>query len=1323
MDYVFNTRGKDIKNNWPFSQKNLQLCLKHGVKDVLPPFHSLGSVTNPTIDQQHAVDSLRYSDVKYPPSCDHGFRKRPALNIENIDSSECEEDKEFPSTTTSQSCSDVNYVPPIRNNCSGPEARYLRSEKPGFAVRESKKAESSIQSPVKKCRLVVKLNNISEPRLIEDSAVVSETMASKVCPVCKTFSSSSNTTLNAHIDQCLSGESTIKWKTNSKVIKHRIKPRKTRMMVDIYETALCCTLEDLDKRNGTNWASNKGLLQPQDLEVPGEEEENKKTYLPLEVEHLNQEGAVYIDSSGTKLRILSKLNNPPSKTNVNDSGGCKLAKRDKGNQLLLSKKKKKKKRKKHTVQRLDVQKNSVDGQGSCSPIPDQLCDCPPHGPKTCYPRTEVSDDHPKVYSSEGQKEDDPTKSPIASKHMKSDDFGMIKQWVGSKRTGLKKKIKINLELENQCPDKKSVSSLGDRENSAPISSISSDENHVLPPQVLKRKENLCRSVEGWTELLCLRKGPGIPSARSEQITEKKNHLMSSKFNVKQSRRVSTSVHDHLVDPPNRGQNHTPSRSIKRTGISSSPTVKKDSSFLGPSGSQYRTLSSESKTATHPRKMSLGRAMSSGGKKFSSLKTKLMSGRNASGAELKKNLGGDLSFFKKPRLHCNSRTGDEAVVSQPIFHAENNLVGETATLMEKNCGDPSMNRTRVLKLRKRIGRFLNTGERDMTSKGSKTSHEFDSHDVGKKIDSFISVSVPFDTSSVLEEEAEMIDDTVCEPAETEREAFVSFSKSLDSPFPGLSGSNVESVAQYYRKAYDGHCPSELVFLADQEMFCADNVGKNLVTPDSRELTEMDGDEAQGNYFVDVDPIPIPGPPGSFLPSPGRMGSEELLGHSSLTTCRIQSSDDGHKVVDMDSSDSPISAMSTVSNSITGRSSSLSTTNLSAQSQVTEERNNPVVEGSPLEQIDNGEKELNFVKTKANLMLPEVNSVVQNIQPCCCSRKDASLHGGSMDHQELQTVRRRTMTPLSVLAQEKEIKYDAKNEIHCIDVRAETLSEKEPPLPVMGKDVANSPIGYTHHPETMFRDCEFPSPSTSNPVLRLMGKNLTVVNKDDNLPSHSSMTIEPPGVRLCVENARIRQNQPNSFHHMFLPGPSPMFDNIQGDVPANHFDFKSSDPFKIPTNYRSSCHPSTAMHPTINTHEYGRGFSLVRPETCDIEKVSTQKADSCVGRRKEIIIIDDDDSPESEGVEAAHWPLNMEPTLFPTESRHVNPFPSQMRVNHHSFNGSPMVATVVPPSKGIDGNIGKRNCTTEGSSVPHSNSSAAPLPSLAHSRSLYYSHGFL
>ncbi|XP_057765352.1 uncharacterized protein LOC130986090 [Salvia miltiorrhiza] len=1333
-DYVFNTRGKDIKNNWPFSQKNLQLCLKHGVKDVLPPFQSLGCVRNPSIEEQPVVDSLRYSDVRYPELSDRGARKRSAVNVENINSSDCEEDKEFPSTTTSQSCSDINSVPPTKNSCSEPEAQYLpvsRSEKPGFAIRESKKAESNIQSPVKKCRLVVKLNNIAELRSNEDSAVISETMASKVCPVCKTFSSSSNTTLNAHIDQCLSGESTVKWTTNTKVIKHRIKPRKTRLMVDIYETALCCTLEDLDKRNGTNWASNMGL-HPQDLEASAEEEEEeekkkkKKTYSPVDFEDISQEGAVYIDSSGTKLRILSKLNHPPSKPNVNDYGACKFVKSDRGIKLLSSKKKKK-----HTVQRHEVQKNSLDGQGSCSPVPDQLPYCPPHGLKTCYPRVEVSDDEQNVYPPEGHDGDDPTKSPTASDHMRSDDFGMIKQWVGSKRTGLKKKI--NHELENQHPDKslknlriKSVSSLRHRGNSVPISPISSDENPVLPPEGLKRKENLCRSLDGWTELPSLRKGPGSSLLKYGHTTARNNHLMSSKFNVKQSRKDSTSVHKHHVD--SRAEDHAPSRSNKRIGISTSPTVKNDGSFIGSSTSHNRTFSSDCKIATPQRKMSLGHAVSSGGRKFSSLRTKLLSVRHASGAEPKKNLGRDLSSFKNPRLHSTSLSDDEAVVSQPTLDAEDNL-GETATLMEKNCGEPLTNRTRVLKLRKRMGGFANTGEGDMMSKGSESSPESDSHNVGNNIDSFIGGSVPVDTSSVLEEEAEIMDDFVCEPVETDGEAFVSFSKSLDSAFPGLSGSNVECVSQYYSKAYD---ETELVFHADQEMFCAD---KNLVTPDSHEMAEMDGDEAQGNYFVDVDPIPIPGPPGSFLPSPGRMGSEELLGHSSLTTCRIQSSDDGHEVVDMDSSDSPISAMSTVSNSIAGRSSSISTTNLSAQSQFqhetqhdnTEGRGNPVVEGSPsFERIASGEKDPNLVKSKANLMLPEVSREVQNIQPCCCSRKDVSLQGGSMSYQESQILRRRTMTPLSVLAKEKQIDDDAKNEIRCINLRADTLSEKEPTPPVTG----NSPIGYApmpvpHNPDAMFRacgGCEFPSPSTSNPVLRLMGKNLMVVNKDDDLPSQSSMMIEHPGVRLCVENGlstRNNLNEPNSFHRMLSRGPSSMLD-MQARAPAHQFDFNSSDPFKIPTNYRPSqlsCHPSTVMFPSMSfgdnatcasgCNEYGHGFSLMRPDArtmYDTERVGAHKADSCGGKRKEIIIIDD--SPESEAV------TNM-------ESRHVNPFYGyQMRVHHHPFNGSAMV----PPSRGMNGNLGKRNCTPEGSNVRHSNSSAASLPSSAHLRSLYYSPGF-
>lgn len=913
--------------------------------------------------------------------------------------------------------------------------------------------------------------------------------------------------------------------------------------------------------------------------------------------------------------------------------------------------------------------------------------------------------------------------------MESDDFGMIKQWVGSKRTGLKKKK--NLDRENQHLDKssknlriKSVLSLGDRENSAPISPVSSDED---PPEGVKRKENVCRSFDGLGELPYLRKGPGSTLLRSKHLSEKKIHLKSSKCNVKQSRKDGTSVYENFVDPPNHAENHAPQNS-KKVGISSSPFVRNDSSFSGP---QHRSFSPEGKKASPPRKMSSSQAMPSGGRKFSSLRTKLLSVRHACGVEPKKNLGRDLLSFKNPRSRCTSQSDEEAAASQSTLHAEDR---EDASPIEKDSCVPLTSRTRVLKNRRRMGGFISTGE------GETSQESEDSDDVGKKIDSFISGSVPIDTSNDFEEEdeeeeeykeedeeeeeyeeedeedTEMLDDFVCEPASTDgEEAFASFSKSLDSAFP-----NVECVSQYYGKAYDENCPTELVFPADQEMFCAD---KNLVTHGSHEMAEIDRDEAQGDYFVDVDPIPIPGPPGSFLPSPGRMGSEEILGHSSLTMCKLQSSDDGHEVVDMDSSDSPISAISTVSNSVAGRSSSVSTTNFSAQSHfqhenrrgIREERINPVVEGSPpFESIasEEREREVNLLKSKANnMMSPQLTREVQNIQPCCCSRKDVSSlqgGGGSLNYQESQILRRRTMNSLSVLTQEKQINDDAKNDMRCMDLRAETFSRKEP-TPIM-------PVPYNS--EAMLRgcgDCEFPSPSTSNPVLRLMGKNLMVVNKDDNLPEY-------PGVRLCVENGatNIRNEPSSSFHHMLPQGTPSMFDCMQ-------FNFNSSDAFKIPTNYRPPPqHPSTPMFSSMSSfgdhatsapgyHEYGSGFSSMKPyhqTTFDAERVRIGKADSCGAKRKEIIIIDD--SPESEAPPAL-------------DSRNANPFYGyELRANPQ-FSGSPLGASrhpIPPPPKGFNANLGKWNCISEGSSALHSNSPTASLPSSVHHlrSSLYFAPGF-
>jgi hypothetical protein len=87
-------------------------------------------------------------------------------------------------------------------------------------------------------------------------------MASKSCPMCKTFSSSSNTTLNAHIDHCLSVGSTKGFELD--VLKPKIKPRKKKLMAKIYVMVLHYTLEDLDLRNGTNWAASSIRVDPID---------------------------------------------------------------------------------------------------------------------------------------------------------------------------------------------------------------------------------------------------------------------------------------------------------------------------------------------------------------------------------------------------------------------------------------------------------------------------------------------------------------------------------------------------------------------------------------------------------------------------------------------------------------------------------------------------------------------------------------------------------------------------------------------------------------------------------------------------------------------------------------------------------------------------------------------------------------------------------------------------------------------------------------------------------------------------------------------------
>ncbi|ESQ42813.1 hypothetical protein EUTSA_v10012573mg [Eutrema salsugineum] len=280
-DYAYSNRKKNIKNSWPFSSKSLQLFATHGVTDPLPPFQKLSTLRNQF--ESTACSSSAKQIVSYV----HQGRDLAKLGLnqtiaETRKGGVCSqsmiiENGSFTSTSVSKSKVDIVVAATSNNNKNN------HSKKCGRGMVKSK--EDS-------CGGLVTTSETS--------------MASKTCPICKTFSSASNTTLNAHIDQCLSVDSALP-PVISKPNKRRVKPRmKVKTMVDIYAAAKGCTLEDLDKRNGTKWAS---ILSYTNRVVADKSEVSKKRKAsPVGV------GPVYIDAKGQKLRILTEFSEKKTST-------------------------------------------------------------------------------------------------------------------------------------------------------------------------------------------------------------------------------------------------------------------------------------------------------------------------------------------------------------------------------------------------------------------------------------------------------------------------------------------------------------------------------------------------------------------------------------------------------------------------------------------------------------------------------------------------------------------------------------------------------------------------------------------------------------------------------------------------------------------------------------------------------------------------------------------------------------------------------------------------------------------------------------------------
>ncbi|KAJ0044579.1 hypothetical protein Pint_03606 [Pistacia integerrima] len=1378
-DYVFTSRGKDIKKNWPFSLKNLQLCLKHGVKDVLPPFQAIGAVKTQAT-KRWTVDTCsieKKSIGNFDAEPGSGPNNNEVLDsaddvqlkhkLENacIDTSSCRSagENDFPSTTTSVSQSEIESVPTERPSSSPPETDTLLEASASASASAtveveaghptSHKTENTTRPPGKKCRLIVKFSGNSDRSSTEDiasnSTAVSETMASKVCPVCKIFTSSSNTTLNAHIDQCLSAESTPKWTADSRVTKHRIKPRKTRLMVDIYSTAQRCTLEELDRRNGTSWATISSLpaQDSEKLDVPAEVKRQRVSQ--VHPEDAGEVGEVYIDANGTKLRILSKSNDAPVVSKVvEDLPPKNPLKGGKGSKFLSIKKKKRHARKHLKYLKLAPQsRNFFSYKARASQI-------------------SRGEGYNEVEESSKEKHE-------IQKQIRSSDSGTLRQWVRSKRRGLAKKannqggnqpfrckwhLARGLLVENDQPRVGETSA--ERNRVQKFTNLS--ENLLSSPSTSERVENpfYNSQVSDRSEHSSGRKRVGSLffgariSDNMERSLPQINHHGNQLSEDSPFRNGS-----HTFEPSNSSRNCVSSVNNKRVGNHGDPDSNSDilpGTSTAPSLNTHALASKALRTVLRKKSLSVS--------------------CQSSVIKSKPNMGEKFSARRKNRMVQIGQV-DEDVAA---WHSE---VDQQYALMH-NGTDEHLGREEITENTCFERGGVLEGKQD---RGSISFSQEDGapqsygHDEGKNTDSSARAG------DDLLEKVDVLESVEVGVSSLRQSAVTKFDKLSNRP--KTQSNSLHSVEDYNGILCGGEAltgPTEPGFVNGEEMYCSDEVGNGMIGQSAHMGPGLDSDIGHGNSFPEVDPIPIPGPPGSFLPSPRDMGSDDFQGNSSLTTSRVQSSQDQLDFVDGDSSDSPISATSTISNSAAARSNlkyqeSLSSVGVhtiqdrvrSGFSTASMEAVVPLTGPGAEKTYPDGEK---FKVNKITIEKRPL-SFKNDGQPCCCQRKERISQDIAPNYQESQLLRRRTMASVTLPAMGKQNarpnNFDARPEILPLSGCPSFGSEKVV-LPLKGPagsiSVKGSPEGgkFVGH-----GDCDSPSPSTPNPILRLMGKNLMVVNKEED-------TAMPLGQsQQCAQNSQVisqfqtasrvspgnMQNQDcHSFTHM--PPLAPViFNRNPYDAVGPSFEVRFSSSYRNHTNPRTPqthAHVPASLFPnqhinggfaaSLEPNMYEDAYSLSsrhnRPrirlnETSpyNIDKVLTtldrpQKTADGGASIKEIIVIDD--VPESEANESADVAKYSEglrttqlissgisiPTVPSYNSRHVSPFSGYQPQDPSLLGESPVMhdsSFHAMPSRLPNSSPVKWSCTPESSGVLQRSSFMAASTSSGHhlGSSLYYS----
>ncbi|KAK4746316.1 hypothetical protein SAY87_012628 [Trapa incisa] len=978
-NYVFAARNKDISTNWPFSMRNFQLCLKHGVKDPLPPFQSSDNATNQTFMLSSVKSS---SSLEKEISGSNSTPEPLRLNYEEDKTRShngLSSDEDFPSMVGSVFQLETEPTTTIHgqlaSNSASVNPRILRG---ASSDKEVAGPTVSCKNACKKGRLAVKLGKnlkrSSTECIASNGVAIPETMASKVCPVCKVFSSSSNTTLNAHIDQCLSEEPTSKCSAGSKLIRRRMKPRRTRLMVDIYETALPCTLEDLDRRNGSNWSTGTCSLPSQD-----DVEERRQRVSPVHHDD-DDAGAVYIDSNGKKLRILSRFSSsPPSCSTISESlRPRKCFKGNKNKFLLFKKKRRRKKTQKHQEYLKPFSHRKEFRPQKARPHGSQDS----HGQKKCNRLKGDSMGEPLVVSR--------SQGPLQPGISRS-----LEERTGSKMSDTPKKV-MDKDLLME----------GGRsyfEDNAFSNGQDSDSSET------PRKSKWMRVpviIEGGSPRKRKFRSPlfygpdGSNMEGSNLLTTKQVHNKSSyPFRFKEDCAFHRSNKLSILSPAGGKSSTTKSSVTSRTGAK----------LEGAKGGSSTIERSKMGLVERVKEKGQGEDLDP------SLTIETTNGTSPAGSFIMCSFGQDTANLQ----YCDNVEGRNA---ESVSLSNNKHLGKLANM------DFSMNE----------------GEDhcDDDIGGFKFQSKLGSDDNALNFRKYLNLGLLIENRGIHDRSS--------------TEAYNGGLSHIDDPFPGI----MDKDAGY---------------------------GTNEQESDWK----MDSDTRQDFEF---ERILIPGPPGSFLPSPRALILEEFQGDSSLTTGQVVlPSHELQDIVNRDSSDSPVSAASTISDSVP------TWPKMKCVGPLVFMGHHEASKEKSLDSSDGGEPSALNVAFSPQLSTMGVPPLKNDDQPGCCQRKERGFQGSVPSYLQSQLLKRRNLGFLTAIDLGKcpnrsltSIHREGRPEVLLPLSALDTESTRDRLSSVAVNPEGSMEIG----PKVSGGgNSDSTTPSVCNPVLRLMGKNLMVINKED------------------------------------------------------------------------------------------------------------------------------------------------------------------------------------------------------------------------------------